>query len=251
MLLNYVLLYIWLSFTTFLNMFFTVSGSGVVNPILAVLTDPYRAIGIGYLAFLIGNIQRVYLFRKNIFGEEKNVHYLKIMIPVSIVGAIFGGLLLSNLNIKLMFVLIIFSSVYFIFKTLKSLVKENPTSKSEKINLTAIPVALFTGFLQGSSLPGVDIRNNFLRSHISEVSVRSVSSTIGLFNFIVVSSVMIFSQRLLKTDLIFILAYIPAIFLTQYVGKYFLVKLKDRTAKLIALTMSIFSLLILIASVFK
>lgn len=251
MLLNYALLYIWLSFTTFLNMFFTISGSGVINPISAVLTDPYRAIGIGYLVFLIGNIQRVYLFRKNIFGEEKNIHYLKIMIPASVVGAVLGGLLLTSLNIKLMLILIIFSSVYFIFKTIKSLAVVGGTSKSEKVNLASVPVALFTGFLQGSSLPGVDIRNNFLRSHISEVSVRSVSSTIGLFNFIVVSLVMVFSQKLLKTDLIFILAYIPAIFLVQYVGKYFLVKLKDRTAKLIALTMSIFSLIILIASVFK
>ncbi len=77
MLENYILLYLWMSFTTFLNMFFTVSGSGIVNPITAVLTDPYRAIGIGYTVFLIGSIQRVYLFRKNIFSEKKNTHYLK------------------------------------------------------------------------------------------------------------------------------------------------------------------------------
>ena len=234
---NYILLYLWMSFTTFLNMFFTVSGAGIINPVTAVLTDPYRAIGIGYTVFLIGSLQRVYLFRKNIFGENKNLHYLKLMIPPSIVGAIAGGFLLSQLNIKLMTGLIIFSSAYFIFKTIKSL-----------FHITAVPVALYTGFLQGASLSGVDIRNNFLRSHISEVSVRAVSSTIGLFNFLIVSAVLLFSKKLLQSDLVLILALIPVLLLVQIFGKHILIKLKDRDAKIIALTMSVVSLLILVSS---
>jgi hypothetical protein len=71
MLENYILLYLWLSFTTFLDMFFRISGSGIVNPISAALTDPYRAIGIGYTIFLLGSINKVYLFRKDIFQEKK------------------------------------------------------------------------------------------------------------------------------------------------------------------------------------
>ena len=245
---NYILLYLWMSFTTFLNMFFTVSGAGIINPVTAVLTDPYRAIGIGYTVFLIGSLQRVYLFRKNIFGENKNLHYLKLMIPPSIVGAIAGGFLLSQLNIKLMTGLIIFSSAYFIFKTIKSLFHIKEREIADEIAITAVTVALYTGFLQGASLSGVDIRNNFLRSHISEVSVRAVSSTIGLFNFLIVSAVLLFSKKLLQSDLVLILALIPVLLLVQIFGKHILIKLKDRDAKIIALTMSVVSLLILVSS---
>lgn len=248
---NYILLYVWQTFTTFLNMFFTVSGSGIVNPISTVLTDPYRAIGIGYTIFLFGSIHRVYLFRKNIFEEKKNIVYLKIMIPASILGAVLGGVLLSRLNLKLITGLIIVSSIYFIYKTIQSLNNNANEKVLEKVSLGAVPVAVFSGFLQGASLPGVDIRNNFLRSYISEVSVRAVSSTIGLFNFLVVSLVLLFSNKLLKTDLIFIATFIPMLLLAQTVGRHILVKLQDKTAKIIALTMSVVSLFILIFSFLK
>lgn len=239
-----------MSFTSFLNMFFIVSGSGIVNPITAVLTDPYRAIGIGYMIFLIGNIHRVWLFRENIFSEKKNVHYLKIMIPASILGAIIGGSILSQLNIKIITTIIIFSSLYFIYKTAKTLFHVKETNVSESVNMAAVPVAIFTGFLQGVSLAGADIRANFLRAHISEVSVRAVNSTIGLFNFFVVSLALLFSEKLLKSDLVFVLTFIPMLLLVQIVGKYFLVKLRDKHAKIIALTMSLASLSVLIYSVF-
>ncbi len=173
------------------------------------------------------------------------------MIPSSIIGAILGGILLSELNLKLMTGLIVISSAYFIYKTIKSLSHINEIEVSEKLNLAAVPVAVFTGFLQGASLSGVDIRNNFLRSHISEVSVRAVSSTIGLFNFLIVSLVLFFNNKLLKTDIIFILSLIPILFIVQIIGKHILVKLPDNNAKKIALTMSIMSLFVLLFSFFK
>jgi uncharacterized membrane protein YfcA len=173
------------------------------------------------------------------------------MVPVSVAGALLGGLFLTSLNMTVMMWLIILSSVYFIYKTVKSLIENKVEAMSEKMHLGVVAVALFTGFLQGASLPGGDMRGNFLRSHISEVSVRAVSSVIGLFNFLVVSVVLLFSNKLLKSDLLFIVAFVPAMILFQFIAKQVLVKLNDTHAKIIALTMSIVSLVVLVVSFFK
>jgi hypothetical protein len=99
-------------------------------------------------------------------------------------------------------------------------------------------VALFAGFAQGAGLPGVDIRNGYIRQYIKEVSVRAVGSCIGLFVFFIAGSVVLYNNKLLKSDLIFIVTVFPFLIAAQVYGKLFLEKISDRKAKMLAILFS-------------
>ena len=226
-------------------MIMTVSGSGISNPITAIFTDPYRAIAIGSAVFFFGSIHRVYLFRENILSDPKNIKYIKRMLPASILGAFVGGVLISNLNIKLVVILVAVSSIFLIVKTIKSLFTTKKTISKDSIKNDVL-VAIITGFFQGSGMPGVDMRNNYLRTVISEVSVRAVSSVVCISNFFVVFVVIFFHKKMLVTDLYFVISIIPMLIIAQIYGKKILIKLADRTAKLISVSMSMVGVLLLI-----
>lgn len=89
--LQYVYVYIWLIFTTFLNILAPLAGSTVVNPVTAYFTDPQRAIGIGAFIFCCTGLHRVYLFRKEILSDEKNSAIIKTLLPYSMLGAVGGA----------------------------------------------------------------------------------------------------------------------------------------------------------------
>ncbi len=237
-LIEYFYVYIWFAFTTFVNMFMTVSGSGIINPVTAVFTDPQRAIAIGGGIFFLSGLHRVYLFRKNILSDPKNIGYIKTMLPTSILGALIGGSIIATLNIKLVAAVVIVSSLFFIFKTIKTLlvkteIKDSTSYKSD------ILVAILTGFFQGAGMPGVDMRNNYLRTVIPEVSVRAVSSVIGVSNFFVASAVIFIHTQMPASDFYFILSLIPVLIIVQVYGKKVLIKIPDKTAKLLAVSMSV------------
>jgi uncharacterized membrane protein YfcA len=238
-----------MGFTTFLNIFFIVPNT-IINPISAALTNPYRAIGIGSFVFFINSLQRAYLFRKEIFTDSKNKSLLKKMIPFSILGAFIGSLFISRLNTTLLSVVIIVTSLYFIYSTILILLVDNKNKNEGRIILGPIPVSILTGLIQGVALPGADIRAGYLRTKVSEVSVRAVSSFIGLFNFLILSTVLFINHKMPTADIWFVISLIPALFLIQHIGKKILVKIPDKYAKILALTMSIVSLGVFIYSMF-
>ncbi len=88
---QYIFVYLWMIFTTFLNILAPISGSTIVNPVTAYFTDLPRAIAIGSLTFALSGIQRVWLFRKHIFEEKENRQIIKMLLPLSMIGAVFGG----------------------------------------------------------------------------------------------------------------------------------------------------------------
>ncbi|MDO8555372.1 MAG: sulfite exporter TauE/SafE family protein [bacterium] len=241
---EYFYVYLWLVFTTFVNIVAPTSGSTVINPVTAFFTDPYRAIGISGFIFFFTGLHRAYLFRKEILSDKLNLRAIKSMLPYSIVGAIGGGLLISYLNIKLLAATIVVVSVYFIYKTIKQIIQK---AKIEKKNsgLGFAFIALLSGFLQSSGMPGSDIRNNYLRTSLSEISVRAVGSAIGLVNFFIGGTIIFLSNRLTHKDIIFIVSIIPFLIIAQIYGKKFLDKMTDRKAKILAITLSSLGIVLL------
>ena len=160
------------------------------------------------------------------------------MLPTSILGALIGGVFISYLNIKLVALVVVVSSLFFILKTVKSLMSAKKEVETTSMRSDVL-VAAITGFFQGGGMPGVDMRNNYLRTVIPEVSVRAVSSVIGVSNFFVASAVIFLHNKMPISDVYFIIALIPMLFLAQIYGKKVLIKLADKTAKSLSIAMSI------------
>lgn len=241
---EYFFVYIWMIFTTFLNIIAPISGSTIINPVTAFFTDPQRAIGLGAFLFFFSGIHRVYLFRNEIFSNSNNINVVKSMLPFSVVGAIGGGFLISYLNTKLLAVIIVLISLSFIYKTIKQIIyNKKLENKNNKFGF--VFVALLTGFLQGSGMPGADMRNNYLRTVISEIAVRATSSMIGLVNFFIGGTIIFIHNKLTVNDLIFTVTLIPFLIMAQVYGKRFLDKMTDNHAKIVAISLSLLGIVLL------
>lgn len=234
---EYFYIYLWMILMTFVNIVAPVSGSTVLNPVTAFYTDPQRAIGIGAFIFFFSGIHRVYLFRKEILHDPLNIQVVKSMLPFTVIGALGGGYLISNLNIKILAAIIVVVSLYYIYKTIKQIINDTGPTKRPH-SLSHIFISILTGFLQGSGMPGADIRNNYLRTILSEISVRATSSILGLINFFIGGTVILLHNRLTSKDIIFIVTLIPFLIIAQIHGKEFLDKIKDSHAKIIAVSLS-------------
>ncbi|QQR50023.1 sulfite exporter TauE/SafE family protein [Candidatus Nomurabacteria bacterium] len=241
---EYLFVYIWLIATTFINIVVQTSGSMIINPVTAFFTDPQRAIGIGAFIFFFSGIHRVYLFRKEAFTEKRNLDIVKALMPFSIIGAILGGTLISYMSAKLLAAVVVIASIYFIYKTLRHVsTDQTPIESVHRAKLSM--VALFSGFLQGGGLPGADIRNNYLRTVVSEVSVRAIGSTLGLSVFFVTGIIILFHNHLNARDLILVVTVIPFLLLAQHYGKKILNKLPDKSAKVLSVSLSLIGIILL------
>jgi len=241
---EYFFVYLWFIITTFVNVIAPLAGAVVVNPVTAFFTDPQRAIGISAFIFVFTGIHRVYLFRKEILMNPKNKDVIKMFLPFSIIGAIMGGFLISYLNIQVLAFIIVIVSLYFIYKTVVQIVGHKKEHK-EPSRFGHVSVSMLSGFLQGSGMPGSDIRNNYLRTILSEVSVRAVGSVMGIANFFIAGIIIFLHNRLTHRDLIFIITIVPMLIPVQIYGKMYLDSLKDVHAKLLAISFSILGIVLL------
>jgi uncharacterized membrane protein YfcA len=220
---EYVFVYAWLIVTTFINIVAPTSGATVVNPVVAYFTDPQRAIGT---------------------TDTKNLTALKKMLPYSVIGAVMGGYFVSNLNVKLLALIAIIVSTYYIYKTVRQVLSK-ARQENRVTSMGSGLISIFTGFLQGSGMPGSDIRTNYLRTILSEVSVRAVSSVLGLVNFFIAGGIIFLHNKLTHKDIIFILSIVPLLMLAQAYGKKFLEKMEDSHAKLLASALSLLGVILL------
>lgn len=241
---EYFYLYVWLIVTTFINIVAPMAGSTIVNPVTAYFTDPQRAIGIGASIFFCTGIHRIYLFRKEIFEIKENRDIIKTILPYTIIGAILGGSFVSYLNTKVLVILIVIVSMYYVYKTLLQIYKHK--SKVEKSNhFSKVSVSTLSGFLQGAGMPGSNIRDNYLRTFLSEVSVRAVTTVIGVVNFFIAGTIIFLHNHLTYKDLIFIVSVVPLLVPAQMYGKIFLDKMDDKNAKIVAISLSLLGVILL------
>lgn len=241
---DYLYVYLWVIFTTFLNLIAPLSGSAIVTPVTAYFTDIQRAIAISAFTFVLSGIHRVYLFRHTVADSKENTNVLKVMLPITLVGAILGGLFISYVPTKLLVSIVIVVSLYFMYKTVMQLLNKGEMRKQR--SLLELPVVtLLSGFLQAAGMPGSDIRNNYLRTRMEETSVRAVGSIVGILNFLVGGTIIFVHNKLLPTDIIFVISLLPFLVLSQEFGKKILDKIPDAHAKIIALSLSLIGITLL------
>ncbi len=242
---EYRWLYVWQICSTFINMVVHTSGAMFVYPITALFVGLQRAIGISAFIFFLTSIHRVLLFRKEIFSDAKNIEVLKWLIPLGAVGAFFGGLFVSYLPVRLLALIIVTASAYFIVQILWGIYNGRHEASGSFTKTGVISIAILAGFLQGGGLPGSDMRNNYLRTIIQEVSVRAVGSVSGLVVFFVSGVVILFHNHLVAGDLIFIVTVTPVLLVAQTYGKRILEIMQDSHAKLLSVSFSIVGITLL------
>lgn len=145
--------------------------------------------------------------------------------------------------------IIVFVSLYFIYTTIRHIYKKKDIEKKSG-HVSKISVSLLSGFLQGAGMPGSDIRNNYLRTILSEISVRAVGSVIGIVNFFIAGTIILFNNHLTSLDIIFIITVVPLLLPVQMYGKKFLDRMSDKNAKVIAVIFSLFGVMLLVYKYF-
>jgi uncharacterized membrane protein YfcA len=243
---EYFLVYVWLISTTIVDMIAPLSGSSVTTPVVAYFTDPKRAIGIVSFLFAITAVYRVYVFRKEIFSDKHIMKILSLMAPISALGALGGGFFISYINPKILVVIIILISFYYILKNAL-----RPRNASQRLShLSMVSISLFSGFLQAAGMPGGDMKRNYLRTQISELSVRAVSSALLFVNLTIGGTILLAHSKLTATDMIFVITCAPFLCISIVYGKRILEKIPDRQAKLLASSLSFVGILLLIYKYF-
>ncbi len=225
---NDLIIYLYLAVSSLLNIVVPISGSATVTPLLAILTDPHRAIGMASFYFLLSGLVRVFLFRKNIQWQE-----LKILLPTSLFAAFWGALVLMTIDRNAVFILILVFTVYFFLKKIKVL----PNSKKEKLHYFSGFVGLFSGFLQGAGLAGSDIRNSYLLSKNINISqLNGTTAFVGASNFLLATIVRLYTNQLTIPDLVPLLYIFPFIVVGTLLGRKILYKLSKKVTNIIVIT---------------
>ena len=220
---NDIIIYITLTFSTFLNTIVPVSGAAIVTPILAIFTDPHRAIGLASFFFLLSGIVRIFFFRKNIQWPE-----IKILLPVSLMAAFVGSFSLFVIPSDLLLAIVLAFAVYFFLKRIKIIPSTNKATIASKYTTSLI--GLFSGFLQGAGLGGSDLRNSYLfGKNLNIAQVHGTTALIGSSNFLLATIVRLFTDQLTVPDLVPLLYILPFIVIGTLLGRKLLYKFSEKT----------------------
>ncbi len=226
--LNDLVIYLYLALSSILNIVVPVSGSAMVTPLLAMLTDPHRAIGLASFYFLLSGLVRVFLFRKSIQWRE-----VRTLLPVSLLAALFGALTLVAIESTVMFIVILLFTVYFFLKKIRLL----PDFAVGSHRYFSGFIGLLSGFLQGAGLAGSDLRNSYLLSKNMSISeLHGTTAFVGASNFLVATVVRLYTNQLTLPDLAPLLFILPFIVMGTLLGRRILYKLSKKVTNSIVIT---------------
>ncbi len=210
-----------LGLSTVLNIIVPVSGSAIVTPLLAMLVDPYRAIGIASFFFFLSAIPRIFFFRKSIQWQE-----IRTLLLPSGIAAFFGALALVVVPVRWLLIIILLFSLYFLLKKLHII----PQTKKPSRFLDYV-VGLFSGFLQGTGLAGSDLRNQYLYAQdLNIAEVHGTTALIGGTNFFVATVVRLYTNQLVLPDITPLLYLFPIIIIATWLGRKILFKLPKKVS---------------------
>ncbi len=244
---TFILLAIFLSFVTFLNIIVPAFGSTTITPIMAGFVGAKDAIAVATVFYCIVNIPRVYLFRK-----YTDWHLVKQLLPASLIGALIGSIFLVGINTLLVSVIILAFLLYFIYQKLSVMYGHKPKEEKKPTKHGATFIGLLSGTLQGTGVSGADLRNSYLYSKgLTIQHIHGTTAWIGMLNFAFASGV-----RVVSGDLTFamawpVLATFPFIVLATYLGRHYSLKIPKRTQDYIVLTVMLLALASLTISFFR
>lgn len=230
-----------LGLNTVLNIIVPISGSATVTPLLALLTDPYRAIGIASFFFFLTAPPRIYFFWKNIRWHEVRSLFLP-----SVIAAFFGALALVAVPARWLLIVILLFSVYFLFKKLGIVSKSKTPGR-----LLNHFVGLLSGFLQGTGLAGSDLRNQYLYAqNLNLAEVHGTTAVIAAGNFLVATLVRLYTGQVTLPDITILLYLFPVIILATWIGQKALYKIPPKTSNVIVIGVMVTVVLLLAYKIF-
>lgn len=239
---HFVLIAILLGIFTFVNILAPISGSATVTPVLTGLVGAKDAVAVATVFFFLSCIPRVYLFRKFI-----RWNIVKQLWPVSIVGALCGGLLFTGVSEVLISLIILAFLSYFLFQKAAASFGKRQEKKPTKHGVMF--VGFLSGSLQGTGLAGSDLRNGYLLSRGLSISeIHGTTALIGGSNFLFASMVRVNSGDLTFQMAAPILALFPVIVLATYIGRHVTLKMSKQWQDRAALIIMIVALVMIIKS---
>ncbi|MGK2896607.1 MAG: TSUP family transporter, partial [Candidatus Saccharimonadales bacterium] len=96
---------------TFVNILAPVSGSATVTPVLTGLVGAKDAVAVATVFFFLTCIPRIYLFRKYIRWP-----IVKQLWPISIIGALCGGLIFTGVPEQIIAIIIFCFLAWFLYQ---------------------------------------------------------------------------------------------------------------------------------------
>ncbi len=237
---NVILISVLLTVLTFVNILMPISGSPIVTPLLALMTEPHRAIGLTAIYFLMSGIIRSYLFRKHIIWQEVRT----LAIP-SFIGAGLGALTTGIIPARWLFLAILISTAYFLYTKVRNVHKEL------EIHIlpfwTGLGVGSFSGYLQGVGLSGSDIRGAYLwATGMKHENVHGTGATLGLITFGTVTLFRLGSNQLVPGDVLFMLPFFPLILIATLIGRGILFKTPEKMRQVVIISLLSLSLILLL-----
>ena len=206
-----------LAVTTFTNILIPMSGSATVTPLLALVVEPHKAIGLASFLFVLSGIVRVWVFRHDIRWS-----YVKQLLIPSLAGAVVGALALVAIPPRVLLGLVLAFVIYFFIKTARN-VAERPATPSRLTTWTGHFVGLFSGVLQGAGISGSDVRASFLYSeHLNLLEVRGTASFVGTANFLLATMIRLATGQLSVPDLMPLIWLFPVIAAAVLLGRHVL-----------------------------
>jgi uncharacterized membrane protein YfcA len=206
-----------------------------VTPLLAGLVGAKDAIAVATLFFLLTCIPRVYLFRKYIRWD-----IVRMLWPVSIIGALIGGIIFVGISEIVITVIIMGFLLWFLYQKLSTVMSKKKKAEKKPTKHGVAFVGLLSGALQGTGLAGSDLRNSYLLSKgLSMQALHGTTAIIGGTNFFFASTVRVASGELTWALALPILALFPVIVLATYIGRHVTLKMsklwQDRIALFVML----------------
>lgn len=226
-----ILVYILLGLSSFLFVIIPVSGSSVINPLLSLIIEPHAAISIAAFFFFLNSTIKAFIFRKNILFK-----YVKGIMPISIIGSILGTLLVGFISEKLLLLVVLLFSVYFLFKSFTNVFFHRTKPQStNKIVLSSM--SLTSGFLQGTGLgSGGGLRKQYLLAqNISLAEMNGTTSFISAWILLISVIVRLATDQVTFGQLIPVLYIVPIIIISTLLGRTVLKRINKKNANIIIL----------------
>jgi uncharacterized membrane protein YfcA len=222
---------------SFLAPIITAGGGLLVANVLTFLDiSLIKAAALVSVFFFFNGLIVIFAFRKDILWGE-----VKRFLPLSIVGTIIGAIFLVNVNpIFLLFLMFCFS-LYFIYQ---KVVQKNNSGKVKESTFKEQSISLFSGFLQGTALPGGGFRNAyFLAKGMSLSEMHGTTNFIMVILYIAKIVILLITGVLVMKDFIGILIALPFLIIANILLRRGLIKLpKEAANKITLIAMAVFSI---------
>ncbi len=194
--------------------------------------------------FLVNGLIVVGTFWKDILWDEVN-----LILPLAAIGSLLGALFLSRLNPAILLALMLYFSLKFLFDRL---VRKSPAN--EEAGLSVWIMALLSGFLAGTALPGGGLRNSYLLSRgYSLPQVHGTTNFIGVILWTIKIATLFEMSILTLKDFRAVWIALPFLFVSNFLLRKGLLNLPKKVSNVISIIamglFSVYAVVVLILSI--